>query len=58
MLLTVLRCTRPDGSLPFNVGGGCAITCVWAAMFAEQALTLACLPPSESMLQGASRWIV
>jgi hypothetical protein len=58
MLLTVLHCTRPDGSLPFNVGDGCAIRCVWAAMFAEQALTLACLPPSESLLRDASRWIV
>jgi len=57
-LLALLHGISDEGSLPFACTGRDAPKSVWTAMFAEQALTLAALPPSDPFLREASRWIV
>jgi len=56
MLLAIVDCTSPEGTLPFAATG--ATRSVWAAMFAEQALSLATLDPGDPFFDAAPRWIV
>jgi len=57
MLHAVVCYTSPEGFLPIADHGGGPRN-VWAAMFAEQALTLASLQPGDPLLMEAGRWIV
>jgi hypothetical protein len=57
-LLALLHGISDEGSLPFACTRRDAPKSVWTAMFAEQALTLAALSPSDPFLREASRWIV
>ena len=54
----ISRLAYPDGSLPFDADGHAKQRCVWAAMFAHQALALAGLACDDPLLRDARRWIV
>jgi len=58
MLDALVRQVSADGALPFAVTGAKAPGSVWAAMFAEQALTLSRLRSGDTFLRDARRWIV
>ncbi|HKE40170.1 MAG TPA: hypothetical protein VKG21_10060 [Casimicrobiaceae bacterium] len=47
-----------EGAVPFAATGTAMAGSVWAAMFAEQALTLSRLRSGDAVLHDARRWIV
>jgi len=57
-LVLLVRCVGPDGTVPFNLGASPPLACVWAAMFAEQALALAQCDDGAPALSRCREYLV
>jgi hypothetical protein len=54
----LVRYTALDGAVAFNTAAGPKLYCAWAAMFAEQALTLSGMAPAGLTRDEAAAYIV